>query len=189
MRQRGAREFAELLNRLREGNHTAADITLLKTRLLSSFPSTSSYSPISRHFFSTHKQIDKHHQTAVPLLTGDTIQIPATDQLTASYVNPATTAYILNKAFRKDPRLTMGLYPLLELKIEMLVDMTCNVDTGDGLSNGAWGYLKKVDMSNDSNGVNQASTLWIHFADNPRIGRKLRSKCQTCLFFQARTPP
>jgi hypothetical protein len=40
MRQREARQFAELLNRLPEGNHIAEDITLLKTRLLSRFLDT-----------------------------------------------------------------------------------------------------------------------------------------------------
>jgi hypothetical protein len=133
MRQRGARRFAELLNRLLEGNHTAEDIALLKTRLLSLHPNASNYSPVARHFFSTHKQIDNHHRTVVPLLTMQTFQIPSFDRLTASYVHPTTAATILDKALQKDPRLTMGLYPLLELKLEMLVDMTCNVDTGDGL--------------------------------------------------------
>jgi hypothetical protein len=79
---------------------------------------------VSRHFFSTHKQINKYHRIAVPLLTGGTIKIRATDRLTASYVNPSTAAYILDRAFRKDPRLTMGLYPVLELNMKMLVDMT-----------------------------------------------------------------
>jgi hypothetical protein len=55
MRQRGARRFAELLNRLREGNHTTEDTELSKTRLLSLFPNTSDYSLVARHFFSTHK--------------------------------------------------------------------------------------------------------------------------------------
>jgi hypothetical protein len=70
-------------------------------------------------------------------------------------------ATLFDKALRKDPRLTMGLYTILELKIEMLVDMTCNVDIENGLSNGAWGYLKLVDMSTNCAGVSHASTLWI----------------------------
>jgi hypothetical protein len=82
---------------------------------------------------------------------------------------------MLDKAFRKDPRLTMGLYPLMELKLELLVGMICNVDTGDGLSNGAWGHLKRVNISTNCNKVRQASTLWVHFADNLRIEKKLRS--------------
>lgn len=188
MRQRGARRFAELLNRLREGNHTAEDIALLKTRLLSLHPNASDYSPVARYFFSTHKQIDNHHRTVVPLLTGQTFQIPSFDRLTASYVHPTTAATILDKALRKDPRLTMGLYPLLELKLEMLVDMTCNVDTGGGLSNGAWGYLKLVDFSTDCNGLRQANTLWIHFADNVRIGRD-EIKLRTSVLFQTGITP
>jgi hypothetical protein len=79
MQQRDARQFAELLNRLREGNHTPEDIALLKTRLLSVLPNPSAYSPIARHFLSTHKQIDNHHQTAVSLLTGYTYIISAMD--------------------------------------------------------------------------------------------------------------
>jgi hypothetical protein len=43
MRQRDALRFAQLLNRLREGNHTAEDIKLLKTRLLSNASNAASY--------------------------------------------------------------------------------------------------------------------------------------------------
>ena len=34
MRQKDDKEFAELLNRLREGNHTQNDIEVLKERIL-----------------------------------------------------------------------------------------------------------------------------------------------------------
>jgi hypothetical protein len=122
---------------------------------------------------STHKQITHHNALCLSLIPGACIDIPAEDRLTASNVSPTTAASILAKARKKDPRDTLGLFPLLRLKLNMLFDMTCNSDIGDGLSNGAWGISKLVEFTTDCRGSSKATTLWIHFVENSKIGCKL----------------
>ena len=53
MRQKDDKEFAELLNRLREGNHTQNDIEVLKERILKIRPGQKNYSINMTHLFST----------------------------------------------------------------------------------------------------------------------------------------
>ncbi|XP_028407846.1 uncharacterized protein LOC114530426 [Dendronephthya gigantea] len=43
MRQREDKEFAEILNRIREGNHTEADLKVLKERVLNNYPISSTH--------------------------------------------------------------------------------------------------------------------------------------------------
>ena len=61
MRQREDKEFAEILNRIREGNHTEADIEVSKERILNINPQHPDY-PISlTHLFSTNMAVDQHN--------------------------------------------------------------------------------------------------------------------------------
>jgi fructosamine-3-kinase len=63
MRQREDKEFAEILNRIRERNHTEADIEVLKERILNISPQHPDY-PISlTHLFSTNMAFDQHNPT------------------------------------------------------------------------------------------------------------------------------
>jgi hypothetical protein len=80
----------------------------------------------------------------------------------------------VQKASQMELKKTQGLPSVLELKIGMIVDMTCNPDTSDGLSNGAWGILKHVDLSMQDNEDRHVAVLWIAF-ENERVGKKLRS--------------
>lgn len=70
MRQKGDRDFAQLLNRMREGVHTDDDIELLKSRqnctmneqnLLESMP----------HLFTTNAEVNSHNMTSYQNATND----------------------------------------------------------------------------------------------------------------------
>jgi hypothetical protein len=61
MRQREDKEFTEILNRIREGHHTEADIEVLKKRILNISPQHPDF-PISlTHLFSTNMAVDQHN--------------------------------------------------------------------------------------------------------------------------------
>ena len=59
MRQRDSKLFAELLNRLREGNHTAADIAKLKERVIQEDINHPVDAP---HLFVQNAKVDEFNQ-------------------------------------------------------------------------------------------------------------------------------
>ena len=61
MRQREDKDFAEILNRIREGKHTEADIAVLKKRILNLSPQHPDYPINSTHLFSTNMAVDQHN--------------------------------------------------------------------------------------------------------------------------------
>ena len=62
MRQKDDREFAELLNCLREGKHTEQDIEVLKRRILKVMPDESDYPMNITHLFSTNQAVGHNVQ-------------------------------------------------------------------------------------------------------------------------------
>jgi len=59
MRQQDNRSFAELLNRLREGNHTADDSKILHSRIMTS--DAAEYPTSAQHLFKTNAKVDLHN--------------------------------------------------------------------------------------------------------------------------------
>ena len=57
MRQQNCIPFAELLNRLREGTHTAADIQTLEFHIIS--PDATDYPISTQHLFRTNAKVDE----------------------------------------------------------------------------------------------------------------------------------
>jgi len=57
MRQKDDKEFAQLLNRLREGKHSEHDITILKQRLLNVRPGQGNYPMNMAHLFTTSASV------------------------------------------------------------------------------------------------------------------------------------
>ena len=75
MRQKDDKEFAELLNRLREGNHTQNDIEVLKERILKIRPGQENYPINMTHLFSTNAQVNNHNNTIYQASHTDKAQI------------------------------------------------------------------------------------------------------------------
>ena len=55
MRQKDDKEFAELLNRLREGRHSDDDIAILKQRILTARPQEDNYPMNMTHLLQMHQ--------------------------------------------------------------------------------------------------------------------------------------
>ena len=69
MRQREDKDFAEILNRIREGKHTEADIAILKKRILNLTPQHPDYPMNTTHLFSTNMAVDQHNHDIINLQT------------------------------------------------------------------------------------------------------------------------
>lgn len=79
MRQRESKEFAVLLNRLREGKHTCADIDSLKSRLLD--PKQPGYPHEVQHLFTTNQKVDAHNFSALHLSNQKIHEVKARDRV------------------------------------------------------------------------------------------------------------
>ncbi len=79
MRQKDDKEFAHLLNRLREGKHSEDDIAILKQRLLKVGPGQDNYPMNMAHLFTTNASVDAHNSSLYTLSKADKAQIKSVD--------------------------------------------------------------------------------------------------------------
>ena len=59
MRQQDSKQFAELLNRLREGHHSDDDLQLLQTRIMTQ--DSADYPSSAQHLFKTNAQVEAYN--------------------------------------------------------------------------------------------------------------------------------
>ena len=173
MRQRHDLAFAELLNRLRTKQHTKEDLALLRSRKLNNLPCTSSIDVLHLpHLFAAKVDMYSHNKnilSKIPL--SDKVSVEAIDSVSGN-VNPSLMTKILSKV-PLDPSKTMGLYKTLVLSVGLPVEVSLNIDTEDGLTNGAPAVVKKFDFRVPSS--SRCSIIWVEFL-SPDIGKKWRLK-------------
>lgn len=165
--------FASLLNRLREGLHTAEDIDRLQQRVMylsdpdlkTKFPL---YSPLLRHLFARNVDLDNHNQTVLDCVPSPTVTIEAKDFVISRFVPKSQKEYFLSRAKTMPATNTSSLPSVLPVKLGLVVEITLNI-SDDGLFNGAWGYIRKFDLDEAS----VCHTIWIQFADSS-IGLRTR---------------
>ena len=111
MRQRESKQFAEILNRLREGNHTTDDIAKLKERCISE--NCRDYPTDIPHFFIQNSKVDEWNNRVHMAATGDKYTIRALDSVIGAN-SPELRSKILNQ-IPLDPRKTKQLASNLQL--------------------------------------------------------------------------
>jgi hypothetical protein len=79
MRQRGDKDFAQILNRIREGKHTESDIEVLKERILKLSPEHPDYPMTSTHLFSTNMAVDQHNHSIFNKSVNEKVEVKAID--------------------------------------------------------------------------------------------------------------
>ena len=169
MRQREDKEFAEILNRIREGNHTEADIEVLKERILNISPQHPDY-PISlTHLFSTNMAVDQHNHDVFQKSSNEKVDIKAIDIVLGDLSDDLKER--LKKQIPNDPSKTMGLYSVCSILKEAKYDLTTNVSVLDGMTNGAECIIKKIDYRVE--GSSRPSIIWVLFQEQ-HIGNDYR---------------
>ena len=172
MRQKENKTFAEMLNRLREGKHTDADITFIESRVIKENFTQYNYPHFGiTHLFNTNDLVDEFNQIA---RLENPINIMSRDSI--SHVTSQETGIQLLKAFQNRPtKNTMGLPTKLTIAISDRVEVSVNVDTSDGLTNGAAGVIKKLPPTPpDSTTLIAQGIAWVLF-DDPNIGKNVRN--------------
>lgn len=169
MRQKEDTQFAEMLNRLREGCHTDEDIVLLKTRIRNDQDSTAILSV--PHLFTTCDEVNKFNEKVFNNVTCNSTVVESIDTVIGD-LQENLHEKVKNR-IPDNPSKTMGLHSTLKLAEGLSVEISINVSVEDGLTNGASGKIKYLDFRIE--GSERCSIVWILF-DDMNIGKLQRSQ-------------
>lgn len=175
MRQKDDKSFAQLLNRLREGNHMIPqDIQILQSRLLNApnaiHPPDLDLIP---HLFTTRAECDLHNFHLLTKLPDSMKAVVHSIDSVSGDVPCSLKEKILNKV-PDDAGKTMGLQKNLHLAIGPPYELCLNVSVEDGLTNGASCSIKMFDYRVDSS-HHRVSIVWVEF-ENSSSGCQWRQK-------------
>ena len=133
--------YAQLLNRIRVGQHTDADIKLLQTRLTSKSCNTSQM----LHIYPLKADRDKHNEQHISKTTNPEAihTIPA--------IHDAPDSDIPD-----DDQKCAGIPRTLILAVNVRVMLIRNLDTQNGLVNGAQGTVHSIEWANPSGKVSDS---------------------------------
>ena len=149
MRQGESKEFAEMLNRLREGKHTEQDIVNLKQRIIEA--NNSNYPLDAPHLFTENEKVNKFNDRAHRSISGTKYTIKAHDSVIG-----ATSTELRDKIMKQIPNLepknTKQLHYNLNLAVEERTEISLNTRIDDGMTNGASNVIKLI----------QLPTIWCH---------------------------
>ena len=170
MRQKDDKEFAELLNRMREGKHSKDDITILKRRILKVKPEEDNYPINVSHLFSTNDLVAAHNTALYTFSLTDKVQVKAVDIIIGDISDDVKKQ--MKRKIPDNPTKTMGLFSLLPVVTAAKYDLTINVDVSDGLTNGADCVIEDIDYKVENS--TRPSVTWVSFS-HPDMGRKQRT--------------
>ena len=168
MRQRESKMFAEILNRLREGNHTASDLQKLKERCVDQ----SNCPTEAPRLFIQNALVDEYNDKVYQSFDSvDKYTIKAQDSVIG-----ACSAELKEKIMRQIPYVPLKNSKQLAHKLNIAVDqrteIAINIRTDDGMTNGASNVIKHIHLTNDSK---PSGLVWVQF-DYDDVGRKTRQE-------------
>ena len=160
-RQQGDAEYADILNRIRVGEHTDEDMSLLQERVRpEGHPDLKTALVIA----STHRVVNEHNERCLSEIKSDLITIEATN----SHSN--IPAYVPTIHEKKKTVACTPYLQTLKLKLGCRVMLTANIDVRDSLCNGSIGTLKGI-LKDKNDG--EVKILMIKF-NNEDSGREMR---------------
>ena len=168
MRQREDKIFAELLNRLREGNQTEQDMNLLKTCIKEENQNISNIP----HLFTTRNEVTAYNKDIYSKADdSEKVCIKAIDWVIGTS-EKQIKAKVLSR-IPDDCARTMGLSAELFLVKDIAAEITNNVNVQDGITNGASCVIKQFDYRVE--GSTRCSIIWVE-SDDGNIGRVIRTQ-------------
>ncbi len=168
MRQKDDIEFAQILNRLREGQHTAEDITKLK-RCKRDIPTVRNLG-VSNFAFPTNELVDALNREQYELCNDQKMKVTAQDSVVGDHTSEVKREILQRLSSKMSD--TANLMKELPLAVNCRYQCTLNIDTEDGLTNGSSGVVRKLDFRTD-NPI--PSIVWLEFDSND-IGVMTRRK-------------
>ena len=161
-RQGNDKTYADLLNRIRTGDHTPDDLELLETRLRPKHHED--LSKANLFICCTRKKVAEHNEGYLTSLPGELFELKAINHLAAQ------------KKFKPKihPEGTIGQTSFmnqLKLKLRAKVILIHNINTPDALTNGQLGILTGVIKSD----LEHTDKLVVKF-NNENVGKETRKK-------------
>ncbi|XP_050339187.1 uncharacterized protein LOC126765663 [Bactrocera neohumeralis] len=161
MRQRDDQAFAIALNRMASGTMTNDDISLIQTRVVNS----EEVPDDAIHLFWSNEETNNFNALKLSRITTEAISSTAKDSVRGMGIGDQQ-GNILERVQLFKTSETQGLPYQLTLKTTAKYMITVNINTCDGLVNGATGELMQIDYP---------VILWIKFLE-PSVGLIARSK-------------
>ena len=161
------KQFAQLLNRVREAKITEQDETTLKGRVTTlDHPD---HFTDALHVYGTNQQVDQYNATMLQKLDTPKYVIQSSDITRDREMRQVKIS--LDGKKRTD---TGGLPSHLTIAENAYVRLTSNIYVTDGLANGVRGIIQKI-VTNEDGAVN---TILVKF-DNEGIGQKAKASSPT----------
>ncbi|XP_078352155.1 uncharacterized protein LOC144636825 [Oculina patagonica] len=168
MRQRESREFAEILNRLREGIHTENDLNILRARIVED--PDQNYLRHSPHLFIQNDRVDEFNKSVYNSAAGRKFIVKAVDSVIGAQSEELKARLL--KQVPDDPRKTMQLAACLAIAENERIEVCQNIRLDDGLTNGSAGLVRFISLLNSDcpDGI-----VWVEF-DHAKVGEKTRNE-------------
>ena len=170
MRQKDDAQFAELLNRIREGKHTK-DLSLLSSNSISSCDANYKTLKNELHLFPCNAAVDDHNTNVYNCAETEKAEINCVDAVIGDDTKEVK-GKLLDQLKGKKMNDTGNLAERLCVAVGLCYDTTHNIDVKDGICNGTPCILKRIHYFGSENAV--PSCLWVEFPDID-IGRDTRT--------------
>jgi hypothetical protein len=162
VRQKNDHVYSALLNRVRIRYPSDEDILLLKTRLV--YNSQVNFSE-HLHIFPTRRQVELYKKEQLTKLSDETYVIQADHYFSSSEQN--AHALVPMEMIPLDNSLAGGLERDLMISVNSRVMLTRNINTDQGLVNGAMGIVTNINFTGSIPHI-----IHVKF-DNPTVGQVL----------------
>lgn len=172
MRQRDDLEFAQLLNRLREGNHLIQeDIDKLKTRITVKGNLSASAQKLP-HLYTTRAASTEHNMEVLASVSeAQKTSVDAIDSISGE-ISTDLRRKFLDKV-PDDPSKTMELKKNLQVGVGIQYELCVNINVEDGMTNGSPCIVQLLDFRVENS--TRCSIIWVKF-ENKSTGKLWREK-------------
>ena len=171
MRQKGDQQFANILNRLREGNHNEEDIKVLENRLINN-EQMEQVMDVT-HLYATNQHVNNYNTAVYNRSLNEKFEVKAIDVVHGDMSEDVKDK--LKAKISIKPSETANLHKNIHLCIGLCYAITSNIDVEDGITNGAECVLKKIEYDTNSTESIKPKLLWVHF-NNVEAGKNMRAK-------------
>ena len=156
MRQKDDQPFTELLNRIRTGTQTEADIQRIQSR--SNSPSDSNYPHDALHIWAENQPVNQYNVTRLNQIPAQQYILTAIDQYP-----PHVSKQDIDRVLARSRSETGGLDYQISIKEGCRVMLTTNIDIADRLINGQMGTVIKIEVDGNTKKTN---IVYIKFDDS-----------------------
>jgi ATP-dependent DNA helicase PIF1 len=169
MRQHDDLLFSQILNRMREGLHTNADLSILTERVATL---TDAQMTGKLCAFPTVAMVDRYNDAQYDICTSEKIEVEAQDAIIGDFTDDVKKC--IREQIKKLSKMsdTANLMCNLKLAVNCRYQTTINIDVEDGMINGSGSVAKKFQFLTESK---IPSIVWIQF-DDEKVGQLARNK-------------